>query len=92
MIDESSLAEESFQIVSVQPTKPPPDAQGSDWHCYVIVQGTNTIHGYRQGNLGVVTSAVEEIVAQLNDRRIGKRGRVHLVMPTLKRPKKIDNR
>jgi hypothetical protein len=85
MIDESSLAEESFQIVSVQPTKPPSDARGSDWHCYVIVQGTNTIHGYRQGNLGVVTSAVEEIVAQLNDRRIGKRGRVHLVMPTWKK-------
>jgi hypothetical protein len=49
------------------------------------VQGTNTIHGYRQGNLGAVTKAVEEIVFQLNERRTGKRGRVHLVMPTWKK-------
>jgi hypothetical protein len=86
MIDESSLAEESFRILSVRPSKPPHDAQGSNWHCYVIVQGTNTIHGYRKGNLGVVTNAVEEMVTQLNERRIGKRGRVHLVMPTWKKP------
>ena len=78
--------EDAFQIVSVQPAEPPPDAQGSDWHCYIIAQGTNTICGYRKGNLAIVTSAVEEIVTQLNDRRIGKRGRVHLVMPTWKKP------
>ena len=78
--------ENAYQIVSVLPTKAPPDAQGSDWHCYVIAQGANTIRGYRQGSLGIVTSAVEEIVTQLNDRRIGKRGRVHLVMPTWKKP------
>ena len=78
--------EDAFQIVSVRPAKPPTDAQGSDWHCYVIAQGPNTIRGYRQGSLGIVTSAVEEIVTQLNDRRIGKRGRVHLVMPTWKKP------
>ncbi len=51
---------------------------GYDWHCYVIVQGINTIHGYRQGNLRAVT---------LNERRLGKRGRVNLV-PTAKN--KID--
>jgi hypothetical protein len=78
--------EDAFQIVSVLPTKPPPDAQGSDWYCYVIAQGTNTICGYRQGNLRLVTSAVEEIVTQLNERRIGKRGRAHLVMPARKKP------
>ena len=76
----------SFHIESVLPSEPPPDAQGFNWHCYVIVQGANTIRGYRQGNLGSVTSAVEEIVTQLNDRRTGKRGRVHLVMPTWKKP------
>ena len=86
MTDQSLLMEDAFQIVSVLPTKAPPDTKGSDWHCYVIAQGTNTIRGYRQGNLGIVTDAVEEIVTQLNDRRIGKRGRVHLVMPTWKKP------
>ena len=86
MADHSSLMEDAFEIVSVLPTRAPPETQGSDWHCYVIAQGTNTIRGYRQGNLGIVTNAVEEIVARLNDRRIGKRGRVHLVMPTWKKP------
>jgi hypothetical protein len=85
MTDETSLIEDGFQIVSVLPTKAPPDTKGSDWYCYVIAQGTNTIRGYRQGSLGIVTNAVEEIVAQLNDRRIGKRGRVHLAMPTVKK-------
>ncbi len=86
MTNQSSLMEDPFQIVSVRPAKPPLDGQGSDWCCYIIAQGTNTICGYRQGKLGVVTSAVEEIVTQLNERRIGKRGRVHLVMPTWKKP------
>jgi hypothetical protein len=86
MTDQSLLMQDPFQIVSVLPIKAPPDTQGSDWHCYLIAQGTNTIRGYRQGKLGVVTDAVEEIVTQLNERRIGKRGRVHLVMPTWKKP------
>jgi hypothetical protein len=86
MTDQSLLMEDAFQIVSVLPTKPPPDTKGSDWYCYVIAQGANTIRGYRQGSLGIVTRAVEEIVMQLNDRRVGKRGRVHLVMPTWKKP------
>ena len=30
--------------------------------------------------------AVEEIVVQLNERRLGKRGRVHLVMTPKKKP------
>ncbi|MFQ5548881.1 MAG: hypothetical protein ACE5FV_11360 [Woeseia sp.] len=87
MPDESVALAQPFEIVSVQRTKPPSGGEGSDWHRYIIVQGTNTIHGYRQGNLGAVTSAVEEIVAQLNDRRIGKRGRVQLMTT---RKKSID--
>jgi hypothetical protein len=85
MPDQFSLMDDAFQIVSVRPAEAPPATQGSNWHCYVIAQGTNTIRGYRQGSLGIVTRAVEEIVTQLNDRRIGKRGRVHLVMPTWKK-------
>jgi len=44
--------------------------EGSNWHRYVIAfEGTNTIHGCRQGRLKAVTRAVE-IVAQLNKREI----------------------
>ena len=65
---------------------PPPGVKGSKWHRYVIAfEGSNTVNGYQQGNLRIVTRAVEEIVAQLNERHLGKRGRVNLVP----RPKKI---
>ena len=76
-----------YEIVSVQRAEPPPGLEGSDWYRYVITQGDNTINGCRQGNLKAVTMAVEEIVVQLNERRLGKRGRVNLV-PTPK--KKIE--
>ena len=73
-----------YEIVSVRPEKPPSGAKGSNWHHYVIAfEGSNSIHGYRQGNLKAVTKAVEEIVAQLNERHLGhfsKTGRVHLVL------------
>jgi hypothetical protein len=80
MRDESSALGHPYEIVSVRRAKPPPGAEGSDWHRYVITQGANTIHGCRQGNLTAVTWAVEQIVFQLNERRLGKRGRVHLVL------------
>lgn len=73
-----------YEIVSVQRAEPPPGVEGSDWYRYVITQGSNTINGCRQGNLEAVTLAVEEIVVQLNERRLGKRGRVNLV-PTPKK-------
>ncbi|MCZ6716811.1 MAG: hypothetical protein O6946_07075 [Gammaproteobacteria bacterium] len=76
-----------YEIVSVQRAEPPPGVEGSDWYRYVITQGDNTINGCRQGSLKAVTIAVEEIVTQLNERRLGKRGRVNLV-PTPK--KKIE--
>ena len=73
--------EQPYEIVSVQRAEAPPGAEGSDWHRYVIAfEGTDTIRGCRQGQLKTVTSAVEEIVAQLNERQSGKRGRVHLVL------------
>jgi len=74
-------------MVSVQQAEPPEGADGADWHCYVISQGKNTIRGFRKGKLKAVTTAVEEIIAQLNERQMGKRGRVNLV-PT---PKKTSN-
>ena len=86
---ESSEAPESYEIVSVQRAEPPPGAEGSNWHRYVIAfGGSNNIEGRRQGNLSAVTGAVEEIVAQLNGRHKGKYGRVHLVPTSKKTPKK----
>ena len=87
MVDESSPVEHPYEIVSVQRAETPAGAEGSDWHRYEIAQGANRIHGHRQGNLEAVTSAVEEIVTQLNERQLGKRGRVNLV-PTPKKAKK----
>ena len=65
-----------YEIVSIQRAEPPPGAGGSNWHRYVIAfEGTDTIHGCRQGSLKAVTSAVEEIIVQLNERHSKKRGR-----------------
>jgi hypothetical protein len=75
------MISDDYQIISLDPIKSPPNLEGGEWHCYVIAQGTNTIRGYRQGSLPIVTQAVEQLVRQLNERRIGNRGRVHLVMP-----------
>jgi len=36
------------------------------------------INGYRRGDLADVTVGIENIVAALNERRVGKRGRVDL--------------
>ncbi len=61
-----------YEIVSVRRAKPPPGGKGSYWYRYVIAfEGTNTIHGCQQGSLKDVTRAVEEIVAQLNERHLG---------------------
>ena len=75
-----------YEIVSVRRAETPPGMEGSAWHRYVITQGTNTINGCRQGNLKAVTEAVEEMVAQLNERRLHKPGRVHLVLTPKKKP------
>lgn len=64
-----------YEISSIQRTEPPPDGEGSNWYRYVIAfEGTDTIHGCRQGSLKAVTSAVEEIIVQLNERHSKKRG------------------
>lgn len=60
--------------------------EGSDWFRYEISQGDNIIRGYRSGNRKSVITAIEQAVAQLNQRRQGKRGRVHFI-PTPKKNK-----
>lgn len=72
------LIEDEYEIVSVDPADPPEHLSGTGWHRYVIAHGENTIRGYQRGSLEIVRQSVEEIVMRLNERRFGKRGRVHL--------------
>ena len=72
------MIEDDYVIVSVESTVPPEHLAGTGWHCYVITQGGNTIRGYQQGSPETVRLAVEDIVTRLNERRLGKRGRVYL--------------
>ncbi len=74
-----------YDIESFRLAEPPPGTEGSVWHRYEITQGTNTINGCRQGTLKAVTEAVEELVTQLNERRLHRRGRVGLVMTPKKK-------
>ena len=86
MANDSIETVQPYEIVSVKHAEAPEGTEGTSWYHYVISQGSNTISGFRQGSLKAVTSAVEEIVAQLNERQLGKRGRVNLV-PTQKKRK-----
>jgi hypothetical protein len=70
--------ENGFRIVSIRSSAAPSGSAGQDWFAYCIAQGTNLINGYRRGDLAEVTVGVENIVAALNERRVGKRGRVDL--------------
>ncbi len=67
--------DDSFTLKAIQKERPPAGAEGIGWHRYVITQGDNTIVGYRQGSTGSVRLAVEEIVLNLNERRLGNLGR-----------------
>jgi len=67
-----------FSVGIIESAEPPAEGAGKFWCRYTIVQGSNTITGYRQGGVKAVRQAVGEIVADMNQRRMGKRGRVHL--------------
>ena len=82
------MIEDDYEIVSVESTVPPEHMDGTDWHCYVIGQGSNTIRGYQQGSLENVRQSVEEIVTLLNERRLGKRGTAYMDMT--KQSKKVE--
>jgi len=79
------MLQQDFKIISVRPAEPPENMEGTNWHCYVIGQGPNTIRGYRRGTPRAVRAAIEEIVSRLNERRTGKRGRVQLTMSPRKK-------
>lgn len=86
MSQAASTVTDPYEIVSIKRSEPPSGMEGSDWYRYEIIQGDNRIHGYRSGNRKNVTRAVEGIVAQLNERRSGKRGRVQFI-PSPKKKK-----
>ena len=70
----SNVMKPTYEVVSIERAEPPPGAEGANWYKYVIASDdTNTIHGCRQGSLKAVTSAVETIVSQLNERHAKKR-------------------
>ena len=77
---------EAFELGDIKRTKAPDGGGGQDWYRYIITQGPNKITGYRQGSQRTVTRAVKDIILELNERRNGKKGRVHLT-PSRK-PKK----
>lgn len=89
MVESAQATAPSYKIVSVQRAEPKPDFEGSNWYDYVIsYEGKDNIHGYRRGDLEAVTTALEEIVAHLNERHAGrfhKTGRVHLTLTPKKK-------
>jgi len=67
--------EQAYEIVSIELSESPPDAESSNWYDYVIAfAGTTVLRGCRQGSLKEVKIAVAEIVGQLNERHCKKRG------------------
>lgn len=79
--DETVTAETSateYRLIDIEPTQPP-DGGSGEWFAYRIAQGGNMIRGYKSGTRFSVTTDVEQIVEVLNDRRVVRRGRVHLV-------------
>lgn len=60
-----------YQVDSIVET-PAPDHGEGPWHRYVIRQGPNTITGVRQGTRAEVGLRLDDMVADLNERRLGK--------------------
>lgn len=69
-----------FEILEVSRADPPAGQPAAEWYRYVISQGRGVMSGMRQGSRESVTAAVEEIVLRMNERRLGRYGRVHLRM------------
>ncbi len=64
-----------YRLVSIDSAAAPEGCTGRDWFAYRIVQGENTIAGFRQGDRSTVGADVETIVAGLNGRRDWKKGK-----------------
>lgn len=73
-----TILPDTYQLDHIEKASAPAGCDGKDWFRYTITQGLNTITGYKQGSQRAVTKAVKQIVVDLNERRGGKKGRVHL--------------
>ena len=78
----------AYQLEMIEKSGTPEGCNGKDWFRYTITQGVNKITGYKQGSQRAVTKDVKDIVIELNDRRAGKKGRVHLT-PSRKRQQAV---
>ena len=74
----SSSSGPPFELGTVESTEAPAGTEGDSWCRYTITQGPNTITGYRQGSVTGVKKAVLAEVAEMNERRVGQKGRVHI--------------
>ncbi len=74
-----------FELTSILKTAAPIGTDGNNWHRYIITQGESTIVGHRRGTQRKVKLAIEEMVVQLNERRLGTPGRVNLIPSPKKR-------
>ena len=80
MAEKATPVEPPYELSEIRRTEAPSGAEGGSWHEYVIsFEGSDSIQGCKSGSLKAVKSAVNEMVAQLNERHLGKRGRVNLV-------------
>jgi hypothetical protein len=70
--------DEPYELCSVDKADAPLEGDDGQWCRYTITQGKNQITGYKKGSRTAVTKAAKVIVADLNERRTGRRGRVHL--------------
>ncbi len=82
-----TILTEQYELENIEKASAPDGGAGKDWFRYTIIQGRNTITGYRQGSQRTVAKAVKDIVIELNERRGGKKGRVHLT-PSRKQQKR----
>jgi hypothetical protein len=71
---------EPFRIIEFARADPPGGQPESEWYRYVISQGRAAMAGMRQGSRESVIAAVQDIVDRMNERRLGRSGRVHLKM------------
>ncbi len=80
----SAVLEKPFELLDVEESPAPGDGMPGTWFTYTITQGDNVITGQRNGSRAAVILDLEAVVEALNERRVGRRGRVHLT-PTPRR-------
>ena len=72
--------QQPFEFVELEQVEAPDGSDDGKWYRYVISQGGQSIVGHRRGTKKKVREAVKDIVQRMNERRMGRSGRVHLSM------------